>query len=55
MSTLSCGIYFDIFKMAAILRSWETYSPEVIPDVEYASNIAMIFSDILSILGYFGT
>ena len=34
--------------MAAIFRSRQTFLPDVIPDVEYTSKIAMSISDILS-------
>ena len=34
--------------MAAILRSPQTFLPEVIPEVEYTSKIAMMILDILS-------
>ena len=34
--------------MAAILSSRQTFSPEIIPEVEYTKKIAMSISDILS-------
>ena len=42
-----CLIYQNIQK-AAILSSRQTFSPEVIPEVEYIKKIAMSISDILS-------
>ena len=39
---------FQIFKMAAILSSRQTFLPEVIPEVEYIKQIAISISDILS-------
>ena len=33
--------------MVAIMSSRQTFSAEVIPEVEYSSNIAMSISDIL--------
>ena len=34
--------------MAAILSSRQTFSPEIIPEVDYTKKIAMSISDILS-------
>ena len=34
--------------MAAILRSRQTFLPDVVPEIEYNSKIAMRISDILS-------
>ena len=33
--------------MAAILRSWKTFVPEAIPEVEYTNKMAMSISDTL--------
>ena len=44
----SCVLYIRIFKMAAILSSRQTFSPEVIPEVEDVRKIAISISDILS-------
>ena len=46
---LKVCLMFKIFKLAVILRSWQTFLPEVIPEVEYASKIVMSISDILSL------
>ena len=46
---LKLCLYFDIFKIAAILRSRKPFLQEVIPEVEYISKIALTISDILSI------
>ena len=32
--------------MAAILRSWQTFPPELIPEVEYNNQIAIGISNI---------
>ena len=48
MSNWSCVLYLDIFKMAAILRLRNCFLPEVIPEFEYATNIAISICDILS-------
>ena len=34
--------------MAAILSSWQTFLPEVIPEFEYTRKIAIRISDIFS-------
>ena len=39
---------FKIFKMAAILSSQQTFLLEVIPEIEYAIQIAISISDILN-------
>ena len=45
---LKLCLIFQIFKMAAILNSRQTFLPEVITEVEYTRRIAMSISDILS-------
>ena len=44
--------YFEIFKIAAILRSGELFYPEVVPKVEYNNEIS---SPIPYILSYWST
>ena len=45
--------YFDIFKMATILSLRRNFLPEVTPEVEYATKIAMSICDILSFWSMF--
>ena len=45
---LKLCLILKIFKMAAILSSQQTFSPEIIPEVEHARKIAISSSDILS-------
>ena len=45
-----CVSYFKVFKMASIFRSRQTFLLDVIPEIEYASTIALSISDILLLI-----
>ena len=48
MSKLTYLKYFEIFKMAAILRFGRTFKPEVAPEVELHTKIGHAIPYILS-------
>ena len=48
MSKLTYLKYFEIFKMAAILRFRRTFKPEVAPEVELYTKIGHAIAYILS-------
>ena len=48
MSKLTYLKYFEIFKMAAILRFSRTFKPEVAPEVELYNKIGHAIAYILS-------